>query len=289
MMVMVLLLTGCKIQSVDEYQREGKEELVEVEGDKNKEDLKSSAKDDDKEDKGDKKAEEKEKTKDEKEDSSKESPKKAEESKDNSSQASKNENSSQAKNNSSKNNTSSGDKGAPSQKSNQGSKAQPKAQPKAESKPQAPQPKPQAKPQPKPQPKPQAKPEPAKEYVSIQIRVDSINKGNIDKLDPNLKGYVPSNGSVLGSTKYILNDGETVFDILVRATRDKNIHMSYQGSGSSAYIQGINNLYEFSCGESSGWMYTVNGSRPNKSVGAYKLKDGDSISFDYTCNLGKDL
>lgn len=30
----------------------------------------------------------------------------------------------------------------------------------------------------------------------------------------------------------------------------------------SAYIEGINNLYEFDCGELSGWMYKVNGLVP---------------------------
>lgn len=31
----------------------------------------------------------------------------------------------------------------------------------------------------------------------------------------------------------------------------------------SAYIEGIGNLYEFDCGNLSGWMYSVNGVWPD--------------------------
>ena len=125
--------------------------------------------------------------------------------------------------------------------------------------------------------------------VTIEIRVDTILK-NYDKLDSSLQSenFVPSNGIILQKSKFELNDGETAFDILLKATRENRIHMSFQGS-SSKYINGINNIYEFSCGDLSGWMYKVNGTFPNSSTSAYKLNDGDAISFNYTCNLGRDL
>ena len=57
----------------------------------------------------------------------------------------------------------------------------------------------------------------------------------------------------------------------------------------TAYIEGINNIYEFSCGELSGWMYCVNGEYPNVGCSDYKIKDGDNIEWYYTCDLGEDL
>ena len=89
--------------------------------------------------------------------------------------------------------------------------------------------------------------------------------------------------------KVEFNEGDTVFDILVKITRKKGIHMEYRGSGSNTYIEGINNLYEFDGGSNSGWMYSVNGVYPNYGVGAYKVKSSDVIKFNYTCNLGADL
>ncbi len=57
----------------------------------------------------------------------------------------------------------------------------------------------------------------------------------------------------------------------------------------SAYIEGIHNLYEFDCGELSGWMYKVNDWFPNYGCSRYQLKDGDVICWEYTCNLGIDV
>lgn len=133
-----------------------------------------------------------------------------------------------------------------------------------------------------------------KKYVTLSIRCDTILK-NYGKLDPALKSekFVPSNGVILKKSQFELKDGENVFDILVKATRKHRIHMEYQGADQnkygSVYIQGINNLYEFSCGELSGWMYNVNGTYPNVGASAYKVKDGDHIQWNYTCDLGRDL
>ena len=55
----------------------------------------------------------------------------------------------------------------------------------------------------------------------------------------------------------------------------------------SVYISGINNLDEFDCGGESGWLYYVNGKKPNVSCDSTKLKDGDKVVFSYTCSYNK--
>ena len=55
------------------------------------------------------------------------------------------------------------------------------------------------------------------------------------------------------------------------------------------FTQLINNIYEFDCGELSGWQYTVNDEILNVSADGYKIKEGDVIEFIYTCDLGRDL
>ncbi len=57
----------------------------------------------------------------------------------------------------------------------------------------------------------------------------------------------------------------------------------------SAYIEGINNLYEFDCGSLSGWMYKVNEWFPNYGCSRYELKNGDDVVWCYTCDLGYDV
>ena len=102
---------------------------------------------------------------------------------------------------------------------------------------------------------------------------------------------VPSDGLILPRTAVTFYQGESVFDILDRLTKDYRIHMSSRFTPiyNSAYIEAIGNLYEFDCGPNSGWMYNVNGWYPNYGVSRYMPQDGDEIQFNYTCDLGADL
>ena len=114
---------------------------------------------------------------------------------------------------------------------------------------------------------------------------------NMDNLKEGKEGLVPANGVILGTTTVEFDDGETVFDILARVTRNKGIHMEYVNTPAynSAYIEGIANLYEKDCGSGSGWMYSVNGWYPDYGCSQYDVNDGDVIRWNYTCDLGADL
>lgn len=134
-----------------------------------------------------------------------------------------------------------------------------------------------------------------KRYVTIGIHAETLLK-NWDLLDSELQDekYVPKDGVILNATKYeLLTDDESVWDVLLRATKEHKIQLEYQGASKniykSVYVEGINHLYEFSAGELSGWMYQVNGTYPNYGCGQYVLKDGDVIEWHYTVDLGRDL
>lgn len=135
---------------------------------------------------------------------------------------------------------------------------------------------------------------PESKTVTLSIRCDTVLDNYAD-LDPALKTdeYIPSDGVILAPTEYVLREGDTVFDILDRAVRSNRIHMEYQGadknSYGSVYVQGINYLYEFSCGPLSGWMYRVDGEFPNFGCSKYELSDGQTVEWVYTCDLGNDV
>ncbi|MNJ39612.1 hypothetical protein D3C77_344900 [compost metagenome] len=99
----------------------------------------------------------------------------------------------------------------------------------------------------------------------------------------------PDVGSILETIEVEIGDSKTVLDVLKKATRSTKMQMEYTGSGATAYVQGIDNLYEFDRGSGSGWMYSVNGKFPNRSAGVWPLKSGDHIRWLYTEDLGKDL
>lgn len=114
---------------------------------------------------------------------------------------------------------------------------------------------------------------------------------NLDALPEEKKDLVPSDGLLLAPVTVDLTEGESVFDLLRRLTRDQGIHMEFSNTPvyNSAYIEGIGNLYEFDCGSLSGWVYRVNGTFPNYGCSSFQLRDGDVVEWLYSCDLGKDV
>lgn len=114
---------------------------------------------------------------------------------------------------------------------------------------------------------------------------------NLSDLDPDKLGLVPSDGVILAPVTVTFYEGESVFDVLQRVCKENNIHLesSWTPMYNSAYIEGIHNLYEFDCGELSGWMYRVDGWYPNYGCSRYQLADGEVVEWRYTCDLGKDV
>lgn len=133
--------------------------------------------------------------------------------------------------------------------------------------------------------------EPVEKTVTLSISAKTI-LNNWDDLKKEKQPFVPKNGWILAPTKLSFKEGESVYDILVRATREAGIQMesSWTPMYDAYYVEGINQLYEFDCGGLSGWMYQVNGWFPNYGCSKYTdLHDGDTIKWEYTCDLGHDL
>lgn len=133
-------------------------------------------------------------------------------------------------------------------------------------------------------------PKPAKKTCYLTIDCKTI-LNRMDDLTPGKESFVPKDGYILKKTAVTFEEGENVFDVLLRETKARKIHMEHEFFPiyKSEYIEGINQLYEFDCGAGSGWMYYVNGGKPDYGVSKYTLKDGDDIQIRYTCDLGNDL
>ncbi|MDR0875601.1 MAG: DUF4430 domain-containing protein [Clostridiales Family XIII bacterium] len=102
---------------------------------------------------------------------------------------------------------------------------------------------------------------------------------------------VPADGVILAKRTVSFSEGESVFDLLLRETKNNRIHMEFVSTPAynSAYIKGIANIYEFDCGNLSGWIYSVNGLFPNYGCSQYQLQEGDTVEWHFTCDLGQDF
>jgi hypothetical protein len=126
--------------------------------------------------------------------------------------------------------------------------------------------------------------------ATLTVRCDTI-LDHMDLLDREKWELIPSDGVILAETTVIFYEGESVFNVLQREMKRAKIHMEFMNTPiyNSAYIEGIHNLYEFDVGELSGWMYKVNGWFPNYGCSRYQLKQGDTVEWEYTCDLGRDV
>ncbi|WP_413300527.1 DUF4430 domain-containing protein [Bacillus sp. 1P10SD] len=89
-------------------------------------------------------------------------------------------------------------------------------------------------------------------------------------------------GTIVSATKVSFKDGDTIYDIILATAKKHGIVIDSRGSGATAYIEGIDNIYEFDYGPKSGWVFEQNGVSLTKSIGVTKIKDGDRIECIYT-------
>lgn len=87
---------------------------------------------------------------------------------------------------------------------------------------------------------------------------------------------------ILSNVRYEFKKGESVADALKNVTRTHHIQCEIRGG----YVKGIQNLYEFDEGPSSGWLYKVNGTFMSVGSGNVKVKAGDRIEWLYTLDMG---
>ncbi len=102
---------------------------------------------------------------------------------------------------------------------------------------------------------------PAPKRVTVSISVDSS----------------AADGSVSASGGFTFEEGATVYDALCAL----GLSIGSSDGIHGVYVSSIGGLAEKQFGASSGWMYAVNGVRPNMACSAYALKDGDTIQWRY--------
>ena len=142
---------------------------------------------------------------------------------------------------------------------------------------------------------PPVEPEDAQITQTVNTCIISINCATVlehlDELAEGKEDLVPPDGWLLEAVEVEFNEGESVFHVLRRTCKQMKLHMEFEDTPiyNSAYIEGIGNLYEFDCGELSGWKYRVNGWFPNYGCSRYQVQSGDVIEWLYTCDLGADV
>ncbi|NLN48923.1 MAG: DUF4430 domain-containing protein [Clostridiales bacterium] len=132
----------------------------------------------------------------------------------------------------------------------------------------------------------------SKEMQTITLSIDCRTiLGNMDRLNKDKLDILPRDGIIFPQTKVEFEEGDSAFDILVKVLRENRLHIDFVHTPAldSSYIKGIGNIYEFDCGELSGWLYMVNGQLMSYGSSNYMPSAGDTVEWRYSCDLGSDL
>ena len=123
------------------------------------------------------------------------------------------------------------------------------------------------------------------EKVRLTIQCTSI-LGSKDLWKDGLEEVIPPDG-IFYDGECGFSPGDSVYHILRNVCSEKDIPLDSQYTPvfGTYYIRGIGNLYEFDCGDESGWKYSVNGITPGEGSSSYFPRNGDYIVFFYDHRL----
>ncbi len=128
--------------------------------------------------------------------------------------------------------------------------------------------------------------------LTVTITIDCKTLlDNMDQLKAEKAEFVPEDGVILDTTEVVIEEGDTVFDVLLAVCQDNKIGFEHSTSPiyNTKYVEGIGQLYEFDCGELSGWNFIVDGDGASYGSDKITLSGGEVIEWRYTCDLGRDI
>lgn len=118
--------------------------------------------------------------------------------------------------------------------------------------------------------------EPRSISVSFALYGDKRHGENEKHIFKNDRSRMPA---WIPARTYTVPADSTVLYLFERALTEAGLDWTASGKN---YISTINGLSEFDNGETSGWMYLINGDHAEVGIADRKLRNGDRIVFHYT-------
>lgn len=135
--------------------------------------------------------------------------------------------------------------------------------------------------------------------VKGYINISFIDKGKRVEGEKNLE-YPEALGVIISSKKVPFAENDTIADVTIRLLDAMGYSYEYSGTTKSGfYLSAIGNFTvkgveydsfgEFDAGSGSGWMVTLNNKFIEYGASDFKVKNGDTVKWQYTCQLGEDI
>lgn len=131
-------------------------------------------------------------------------------------------------------------------------------------------------------------------YITVYMTIDATLLADGEALrangHENKIQYTGDNGHIATKVLVKVPENANVYDALYIFCQENDIQMEASGTAfNTAYIRGINHLYEFDGGISSGWVFLVNNIYSRTGASNVFLNEGDEIWWFYTLVFGQDV
>ncbi len=125
--------------------------------------------------------------------------------------------------------------------------------------------------------------------VTVSISIDQI-QANPSLLNEAKQQILPDSNYILEPTKVYYEEDDTAFEVLQKVCKEQKITLEYnEMMDGTAYIEGINNLYEFDAGAMSGWLFKVNGEMISVGADSYIVEADDELNWYYCVDYMKEF
>jgi len=123
-------------------------------------------------------------------------------------------------------------------------------------------------------------------HVTGELRIEAISDGErvVKVISIAEKPEEETGGEGEGGAYYLPQNYRTALGALLKASELMGFSLEVSGN----YVRGIGGIYEKYMGETSGWMYSVNGDTPMVPASDYELNLGDTLLWYFVRNYGDD-
>lgn len=131
------------------------------------------------------------------------------------------------------------------------------------------------------------------------VKVSFEDKGKRVEGEASVK-YPKALGTVISAKRVPFAEGDTVADVTIRLLDALGYTYEHSGTTKSGFylasiggftLKGIDydSFGEFDAGNGSGWMITLNKEFIEYGASDFEVKNGDTVKWQYTCQLGADI
>ena len=121
------------------------------------------------------------------------------------------------------------------------------------------------------------------------VTIDCHTAVSSAELSGDIRELQPENGMVLEKYAVGITEGMNAMEAFEATCKANKLQFEYATMSGMKYVDGINNLYSYDCGDLSGWYSLYNGESPSVGMSEIRVEKDAELLLIYSCDMGSDI